>query len=93
MHLEDVIVEPVVSEKGWKGQDERKYTFRVHPRANKVEIRRAIEQIFKVKVDRVWTMSIRGKPRRTRFYQQGRRPDWKKAIIQLAPGQRIEIYQ
>jgi large subunit ribosomal protein L23 len=93
MQVEDLIVEPVVSEKGWKGQDERKYTFRVHPRANKVEIRRAIERIFKVKVQRVWTMSVGGKPRRTRFYQQGRRPDWKKAIVQLAAGQRIEIYQ
>lgn len=93
MHMEDVIVEPIVSEKGWKGQDERKYTFRVHPEANKVEISKAIERIFKVKVNRVWTMSVLGKPRRTRFYQQGRRPDWKKAIVQLAPGQRIEIYQ
>jgi large subunit ribosomal protein L23 len=93
MHVEDVILHPVVSEKGWKGQDERKYTFRVHPLANKVEIRQAIERIFKVKVERVWTMNVGGKPRRTRFYQQGRRSDWKKAIVQLAPGQRIEIYQ
>ena len=93
MHVEDAILEPVVSEKGWEGQDERKYTFRVHPEVNKLEIGRAIERIFKVKLERVWTMSVRGKPRRTRFYQQGRRPDWKKAIVQLAPGQRIEIYQ
>ncbi|OGF52994.1 MAG: 50S ribosomal protein L23 [Candidatus Fraserbacteria bacterium RBG_16_55_9] len=93
MHLEDIIVEPIVSEKGWKGQDDRKYTFRVHPSANKIEICRAIERIFKVKVNRVWTMGVSGKPRRTRFYQQGKRPDWKKAIVQLAPGQRIEIYQ
>ena len=93
MHLEDIIVEPIVSEKGWKSQDERKYTFRVHPQANKIEIRRAIERIFKVKVNRVWTLCVSGKPRRTRFYQQGKRPDWKKAVVQLAPGQRIEIYQ
>ena len=93
MHLEDIILYPVVSEKGWKGQDERKYTFRVHPLANKVEIRRAIERIFKVKVERIWTLNVGGKPRRTRFYQQGRRSDWKKAIVQLAAGQRIEISQ
>ncbi len=93
MQLEDVIIAPIVSEKSWKGQDERKYTFRVHPKANKIQIRRAIEQIFKVKVEGVWTMDVRGKPRRIRFYQQGRKPDWKKAIVQLAAGQRIEIYQ
>jgi large subunit ribosomal protein L23 len=93
MHLEDVILEPIVSEKSWQGQDAGKYTFRVHPDANKIQIRQAIERIFKVKVVRVWTMNIRGKPKRTRFYQQGKQPDWKKAIVQLAPGQRIEIHQ
>lgn len=93
MAPEDVILEPILSEKSWKGQDRRQYTFRVHPLVNKVEIRKAVEQIFKVKVQKVWTMNLHGKPRRTRFYQQGKRPDWKKAVVQLAPGQRIEMYQ
>jgi large subunit ribosomal protein L23 len=92
LHLDDLIIEPIVSEKSWRLQDERKYTFRVHPSANKVQIRKAIEQIFKVKVEKVWTMNLRGKPRKVRFYQPGRRPHWKKAVVQLAPGQRIEIH-
>ncbi len=90
---EDIIIEPVVSEKSWRAQEEGKYTFRVHPQANKVQIRQAVEQLFKVKVKKVWTMNYRGKPKRIRFYQQGRRPHWKKAIVQLAPGHRIELYQ
>jgi len=93
MHLDDVVIEPILSEKSWRGQDERKYTFKVHPDANKLQIRRAVEQIFKVKVERVWTINVKGKPKRMRFYQRGKQPDWKKAIVQLAEGQRIEIQQ
>ncbi len=90
---EDIILEPLVSEKAWRGQDEGKYTFRVHPKANKLQIRRAVEELFKVKVVKVRTMNVKGKPRKIRFYQPGKRPDWKKAIVQLAPGHRIEIHQ
>ncbi len=92
MH-EDVLLEPVVSEKSWGGQDGGKYTFKVHPDANKVAIRKAVESIFKVKVKRVWTMHQTGKPKKVRFYQAGKRADWKKAVVQIAEGQRIEIYQ
>lgn len=92
MH-EDVLIAPIVSEKSWGGQEDGKYSFRVHPAANKVQIRKAIENIFKVKVEHVWTMRQVGKPKRVRFYQSGKRTDWKKAVVQLAEGQRIEIYQ
>ncbi len=92
-HLEGVLIQPMVSEKGWRMQDERKYSFRVHPDANKLQIKKAVESIFKVKVEQVWTSNFAGKPRRRRFYQQGRTAHWKKAIVKLAQGQRIEIYQ
>ncbi|MFQ5793757.1 MAG: 50S ribosomal protein L23 [Candidatus Bipolaricaulia bacterium] len=92
-HLEDILIEPIISEESWRLQDENKYAFRVHPRANKPEIRKAVQEIFGVKVVGVWTMRYRGKPRRQRFYERGRTSGWKKAIVQLADGDRIEIYQ
>lgn len=93
MKLESVLIKPLVSEKSWRMQDERKYSFRVHPSADKLQIKKAVESIFKVKVEQVWTANYAGKPRRRRFYQQGRTPAWKKAIVRLAEGQRIEIYK
>lgn len=91
--VEDVIIKPLLSEKSWRLQDERKYTFQINPKANKIQVRKAVEQLFKVKVVSVHTMSMYGKPRKTRFYQTGRQPDWKKAVVQLAPGQRIDMHQ
>ena len=93
MELESVLIAPMVSEKSWQMQDARKYSFRVHPQANKLQVKKAVESIFKVKVEHVWMMNYLGKPRRRRFYQQGRTAHWKKAIVKLAEGQRIEIYQ
>ncbi|MCS7198244.1 MAG: 50S ribosomal protein L23 [Candidatus Bipolaricaulota bacterium] len=90
--LEDILREPVISEKGWRLQEENKYVFEVHPKANKNQIKRAVESIFKVKVLKVWTLNMPGKPRTKKFYQQGEVPGWKKAIVQVAPGQRIEVY-
>ncbi len=93
-HLEDILIEPIVSEESWRVQeDSNMYTFRVHPQANKHQIRRAVEEIFKVRVLSVRTMNQRGKPRRQRFYQEGQTPRWKKAIVRLAEGDGIEIYQ
>jgi large subunit ribosomal protein L23 len=93
-HLEDLLIEPLVSEESWRIQeDNNMYTFRVHPQANKLQIRQAVEEIFKVRVVSVRTMNLRGKPRRQRFYQEGRTPRWKKAIVRLAEGEQIEIYQ
>lgn len=67
------------------------YVFAVEPRANKVEIRQAIERIFNVKVERVNTMNCGGKVRRARTKQEGRTSDWKKAIITLKKGNKIDL--
>ena len=87
----DVIIAPVVSEKSYGLIDEGKYTFLVDPRANKTEIKIAVEQIFDVKVDSVHTMNRQGKSRRTRF-GTGKRKDTKRAIVSLAEGDRIDIF-
>ena len=86
----DIILSPVVSEKSYNLLDEGKYTFLVDPRANKTEIKVAIEQIFKVKVARVNTLNRPGKTRRTRF-GLGKRKDTKRAIVTLREGT-IDIF-
>jgi large subunit ribosomal protein L23 len=86
----DVIISPVVSEKSYGLIDEGKYTFVVDPRANKTEIKLAIEKIFKVKVDSVNTLNRTGKTRRTRF-GTGKRKDTKRAIVSLKSGT-IDIF-
>jgi len=90
---EDVLIEPLVSERSWARQDEGKYTFRVHKKANKIQVRQAVEALFEVNVERVWTQNYAGKPRMRKAGQSGRTRSWKKAIVQLQVGQRIEIYQ
>ena len=86
----DVLISPVVSEKSYGLLDEGKYTFIVDPRANKTEIRIAVEEIFNVKVESVHTMNRPGKARRTRF-GVGRRKDTKRAIVTLREGS-IDIF-
>ena len=86
----DVIIQPVVSEKSYALLDEGKYTFIVDPRANKTEIKIAIEQIFDVKVASVHTLNRKGKTRRTRF-GMGKRKDTKRAIVTLREGT-IDIF-
>lgn len=88
----DIILAPVVSEKSYGLLDENKYTFLVDPRANKTQIKIAVEQIFGVKVLSVNTINRQGKTRRTR-YGLGRRANTKRAIISVAPGDRIDIFQ
>lgn len=78
----DIIIRPVITEKSMSLLSERKYTFIVHKSANKIQIRNAIEKIFDVSVDRVFTMNYMGKMKRVKFHQ-GRRPEFKKAIVQL----------
>jgi len=92
MDARTVIVEPVVSEKSYALMGEGKYTFRVHERAHKTEIAHAVERVFGVKVVEVRTAKVRAKPKR-RGLTQGRSRSWKKAIVQLAPGERIEIFE
>ncbi|WP_353807391.1 50S ribosomal protein L23 [Agromyces sp. SYSU T00194] len=86
----EIIIAPVVSEKSYNLIDEGKYTFVVDPRANKTEIKLAIEQIFKVEVAQVNTLNRQGKTRRTRF-GMGKRKDTKRAIITLKSGS-IDIF-
>ncbi|WIY83183.1 50S ribosomal protein L23 [Propionimicrobium sp. PCR01-08-3] len=88
----DILIAPVVSEKSYGLLDENKYTFIVDPRANKTQIKIAAEQIFGVKVLSVNTINRQGKARRTR-YGTGRRSSTKRAIISVAPGDRIDIFQ
>ena len=88
----DILIAPVVSEKSYGLLDENKYTFLVDPRANKTQIKIAVEQIFGVKVLSVNTINRQGKTRHTR-YGLGRRANTKRAIISVAPGDRIDIFQ
>ncbi len=87
----DVILEPVLTEKSIvMRENENKYTFKVHPRANKVEIKDAIQKIFDVKVESVAVMNKLGKMKRVRI-ALGRRPSWKKAVVKLVDGQKIDM--
>jgi large subunit ribosomal protein L23 len=89
----DVILRPVVSEKSYALLDENAYTFIVHPEANKVEIRQAVESIFGVKVLKVNTQNRKGKRKRNRrAWTFGRRPDTKRAIVTLVEGDRIDVF-
>ncbi len=88
----DVIVRPVVSEKSYAGLDRNTYTFLVDRRANKTEIKEAVQAIWDVRVMSVNTMNRRGKVKRRRF-TQGRRADEKRAIVTLADGDSIEIFE
>ena len=87
----EVLIAPVVSEKSYGMLDENKYTFIVAPDANKTEIKIAVEKIFKVRVLKVNTMNREGKRKLTRF-GNGKRSDTKRAIVQIAPGERIDIF-
>lgn len=86
-----VIIRPVVSEKTYVLAEAGKYTFRVHERAHKTQIRQAIEQLFDVTVADVRTSSVKSKPKR-RGYTSGETRRWKKAVVQLAEGETIPIF-
>ena len=87
----DILLAPVVSEKSYGLLDANKYTFIVHPDANKTEIKIAVEKVFGVKVTSVNTLNRTGKSRRTK-YGMGKRKDTKRAIVSLAEGHRIDIF-
>jgi len=92
MDASQVIIRPVVSEKSYVLATADKYTFRVHPNAHKTQIRQAVEALFDVHVVEVRTISVRSKPKR-RGYTSGRTRAWKKAIVQVRPGESIPIFQ
>ena len=93
MNLHDIIQRPVVTEKSSIAREEANIaTFRVDPQATKHEIRRAVEELFDVKVMNVRTMQQPGKKKRV-GKSVGRKPAWKKAIVELAEGQAIEFFE
>ncbi len=93
MDIYQVIKEPHIAEKGSLQKElNNQITFKVDRRANKVEIRHAVETLFKTKVLHVRTMNMKGKKRRV-GRNIGKKPDWKKAIVKLAPGENIEFFE
>jgi len=91
--LHHVIASPLITEKGTLVNEQgNQVVFRVRPAANKVEIRRAVERLFKVKVEKVRTINYLGKYRRV-GRSLGQRPAWKKAYVTLAEGQRIDFFE
>jgi len=86
----EIIKKPIITEKSMEGTQFNKYTFKVEPDANKIEIRKAIQEIFGVKVLKVHTMNVHGKTRKRGRYE-GKTPDWKKAVVTLKEGDKIQI--
>ncbi len=87
-----IIYRPLVTEKGFhKAERYNQYAFEVHPQATKQDVRRAVEDLFDVKVVRVNVQNRKGKPRRTRF-KYSHTKDWKKAIVKLDPEHRINFF-
>jgi large subunit ribosomal protein L23 len=90
----DVIVAPIVSEKSYALMEDGVYTFKVHPDASKPEIRDAVQSIFGVRVAKVNTLNRPGKRKRNRrTFTYGKRPDTKRAIVTLAEGDTIDLFQ
>ena len=90
----DIVIKPIITEQSMEGSDEKKYVFEVAKDANKVEIAKAVEEIFGVKVAKVNTLRMQGKQKRTGSYPMGRRASWKKAIVKLTDDSKtIEFFE
>ncbi len=90
----DVIISPVITEQSMEDLDIKKYAFKVATDANKIEIKKAIEEIFGVTVIKVTTTRMRGKKRRQGRFPEGKSADWKKAVVKLsADSKTIEIFE
>ncbi len=92
MEARDVIIRPVISEKAFDQIEHGRYTFEVDKRATKPQIARAVEEVFKVSVTKVNTMRVPGKTRRLR-YNKGMTRSWKKAVVTLKAGDKIEFFE
>jgi len=92
MDADQVIIEPLLTEKTNRMREEHMYAFRVDPRANKLEIRSAIEELFSVHTTGCRVVNVKGKPKRVR-YRKGYTSSWKKAIVTLPPGESIGIFE
>ena len=94
MDPHQIIIRPVISEKSYNLiESEGQYTFQVDRRANKNQIKRAVESAFDVKVDKVNTAHVKSKPKRQGLRPRGRTSTWKKAVVKLAEGERIELFE
>ena len=90
----DIIIRPIITERSMTSVAEKKYVFEVAPNAGKIEIKKAIEEIFGVKVAKVNTMNVNGKSKRLGAGRLGRTKDWKKAIVQLTEDSKtIELFE
>lgn len=92
MTAQDIVIKPIITEKSMEGLQDKKYTFRVAMKANKIEIAKAVEELFGVQVAKVNTMHVRGRAKRMGI-NRGFTPDWKKAIVTLKPDSKtIEFF-
>ena len=89
---QDIIIRPVITEKSSRLMEQNKYTFEVHPKANKIMVRDAVTELFKVKVVKVSTIYVRPKPKRMGAFL-GKSRSWKKAVVTVAAGERIEFFE
>ncbi|MBQ7612609.1 MAG: 50S ribosomal protein L23 [Spirochaetaceae bacterium] len=92
MDYTDIILAPVVTEKSTYLRETGKYVFQVNPNATKIQIKEAVRRLFNVKVLDCTVMNVRGKNRRVR-YQAGKTSSWKKAIVKVAEGEKIKIFE
>ncbi len=92
MNAYDIIIAPIISEKSMTMLADQKYTFKVNAKANKIEIKKAVEEIFKVEVEKVTTLNVIGKNKRVGVHE-GKKSDWKKAIVKLKGTKTIEFFE
>lgn len=90
----DIVKRPIITEQSMEDLDIKKYVFEVHPDAGKIEIKRAVEEIFGVKVDKVNTLTVKSKKKRNGHYPEGNTASWKKAIVKLKENSKgIEFFE
>ena len=90
----DIIIKPIITEQSMEATEEKKYVFQVAMDANKIEIKKAIEEIFDVTVIKVTTINVNGKAKRTGAYPMGKTASWKKAVVKLsADSKNIELFE
>jgi large subunit ribosomal protein L23 len=92
LHPGEILIRPVVSEKSYHQITVNRYTFKVHKDAHKTQVRQAVEELFDVTVTAVNIVKMPAKPKRRGMFK-GTRPGWKKAIVELKPGDKIEIFE
>jgi large subunit ribosomal protein L23 len=92
MRPDEILIEPILTEKSNVQREQGKYVFRVSPRANKLQIRDAVRKLFDVHPVACQVINVHGKPKRVR-YRKGYTAGWKKAVVTLAPGEKIGIFE